>query len=179
MDYKSAGTFISNLRKTEGLTQQAFAKKFHVTHQAVSKWENGIALPDTEVLISIADTYKIKVDDILKAKIAPSPDIKFEFGFGIIPYLDLKNKDNLLTRVSTLRSSLKAAYAADIPNVHFLDNCRLGDLEYRIGVNGTVLTDNHLDLVDEDDRIIEMLKNLEFDIQNHVINNNYSNNTQG
>lgn len=175
----STGAFITNLRKREGLTQQEFAKKFHVTHQAVSKWENGIALPDTEVLIYIANIYKIKVDDILNVKTNCTLDIKFEFGFGIIPYLDLKKKDNLLTRVPTLRSGLNSAFAVDIPNIHFLDNRSLKDLEYRISLNGTVLTDNHLDLVAEGDRITEMLKNLEFDIQNYVIKNIHSNNTQG
>lgn len=77
MDYKLTGAFISNLRKTEKSTQKEFAKKFHVTHQAVSKWENGIALPDTETLISMANSYNIKVDDILNAKTECSPDIKY------------------------------------------------------------------------------------------------------
>lgn len=179
MDNKSIGTFISNLRETEGLTQREFAKKFHVTHQAVSKWENGIALPDTELLISIADAYKIKVDDILNANIDCILEIQFEFGYGIIPYMDLKKKENLLTRVPTLRSSLKSAYSIDIPDIHFLDNGDLADLEYRISVNGTVRSDNHLDFVAEDDRITEMLKYIEFDIQNYIIKKNNSINAQG
>ena len=48
------GHRIASLRKALGYAQAAFAQKLHVSTQAVSKWETGLALPDIEVLLNIA-----------------------------------------------------------------------------------------------------------------------------
>jgi len=70
VNYQAVGTFISKLRKTKGLTQMEFAECLNVTHQTVSKWENGITLPDTETLFALSKQFKVKVDDILKVILA-------------------------------------------------------------------------------------------------------------
>jgi len=108
VNYQAVGTFISKLRKTKGLTQMEFAECLNVTHQAVSKWENGITLPDTETLFALSKQFKVKVDDILNGNISgfmhntescdniednqcsisgENTEIRFEFGLGIIPFI--------------------------------------------------------------------------------------------
>lgn len=52
-------------RKTLGLTQQNLAEMLHVSFQAVSKWENGTAYPDIELLGQIASALGITVDALL------------------------------------------------------------------------------------------------------------------
>lgn len=51
----SIGERISSLRKTQNISQVQLAKALGVSRQAVSKWENDLAAPDTIRLIQIAD----------------------------------------------------------------------------------------------------------------------------
>ncbi|MBQ8356693.1 MAG: XRE family transcriptional regulator [Clostridia bacterium] len=68
LDILQIGNKIRELRKERGLTQQAFAQALHVSFQAVSNWERGIAPPDLENLIGIASYFGILVDDLLRQK---------------------------------------------------------------------------------------------------------------
>lgn len=68
LDAKRIGEYIAQLRKAKGLTQSALADMLCVTHQAVSKWENGAALPDVEVLVAMRQVFGVSVDDILNAR---------------------------------------------------------------------------------------------------------------
>ena len=52
-------------RKAKDLTQEQIAEIFHVSPQAISRWENGATYPDIEILPSIAAYFKISVDELL------------------------------------------------------------------------------------------------------------------
>ena len=56
---------FKNLRKSSELTQEQIADIFHVSPQAVSRWENGITYPDIEMLPALADFFNTSVDDLL------------------------------------------------------------------------------------------------------------------
>lgn len=56
---------IKNIRKNEGLTQEAFADKVGVTRQAVSNWENDKNLPDIETVIRIAGIFHVSLDQLV------------------------------------------------------------------------------------------------------------------
>lgn len=47
--------------------QEQFAEKLNVTRQAVSNWENNRNLPDIEMLILIAQTFHISLDNLILA----------------------------------------------------------------------------------------------------------------
>ncbi len=70
LDITLLGTRIRELRKQKGLTQEAFARELHVSFQAVSNWERGIAPPELETLFRIASFFHVLVDDLLR----PSPE---------------------------------------------------------------------------------------------------------
>lgn len=53
---------IKELRLSQGLNQSDFAKRLYVTPGAVSQWETGRTIPDTERLIAIANEFKIPLD---------------------------------------------------------------------------------------------------------------------
>ena len=51
IDKTSWGAFVARLRKEKGLTQKELAQRLLVSDKAVSKWETGTSLPDTQLLI--------------------------------------------------------------------------------------------------------------------------------
>lgn len=57
---------ILSLRTKSGLSQEALAEKLMVSRQAVSKWESGITLPETEKLITISNMFGVSLDYLLK-----------------------------------------------------------------------------------------------------------------
>lgn len=54
------------LRKQYGISQEGLADQLSVSRQAVSKWETGQTLPETEKLIRLADLYSVSLDDLLR-----------------------------------------------------------------------------------------------------------------
>lgn len=59
------GNKIRILRKKHRLTQEQFAEKMGVTFQAVSKWENDVALPDITIIPAMAHCFGISTDELL------------------------------------------------------------------------------------------------------------------
>lgn len=53
---------IQKLRKKKNITQEQLAEALHVSTQAVSKWETGVSLPDTQTLPNISDYFGISLD---------------------------------------------------------------------------------------------------------------------
>ena len=69
MDSERIGKFIKELRKKNNLTQADLASKYGVTYQAVSKWENGINLPDIALLKEMSKDFNVNIEDILSGEI--------------------------------------------------------------------------------------------------------------
>lgn len=73
MNQEKIGQVIKEIRTKNNLSQQAFAEKFGVTYQAVSKWENGKNIPDIATIKEICKEYNLKLEDLLDAKISSKP----------------------------------------------------------------------------------------------------------
>ncbi len=56
---------IRNLRKEKGLSQEELAVKLNVVRQTVSKWEQDLSVPDSEMLIKIAGVFDVTVSQLL------------------------------------------------------------------------------------------------------------------
>lgn len=65
MNQEKIGSLIKKIRKENNLTQQDLAKKYGVTYQAVSKWENGKNIPDIALLKEICSDYNIDINELL------------------------------------------------------------------------------------------------------------------
>lgn len=61
---------ILALRRAEGMTQEELAEICHVSRQSISKWEADIALPETEKLLILGDTFRVSMDILLKDELA-------------------------------------------------------------------------------------------------------------
>ena len=56
---------IKKLRQEKGLTQEELAVRLNVVRQTVSKWEQGLSVPDSELLIKIAEVFEVTVGSLL------------------------------------------------------------------------------------------------------------------
>lgn len=66
---------IKNLRKAKGISQEELAIRLNVVRQTVSKWERGLSVPDSGMLISLAEELDTSVSVLLGEDVAePSPD---------------------------------------------------------------------------------------------------------
>ena len=64
MDQEKFGKLIKEIRKKNNLTQKQFADKYNVTYQAVSKWENGLNMPDILLIRQISKDFNISLDEL-------------------------------------------------------------------------------------------------------------------
>ena len=65
MDQIKIGKFIAQSRKKQKLTQMQLADKLGITDKAVSKWERGITMPDTSIMLALCDILNIRVEELL------------------------------------------------------------------------------------------------------------------
>lgn len=56
---------IKSIRKSKGLSQEELAVKLNVVRQTVSKWENGLSVPDSDMLISVSEVLETPVSVLL------------------------------------------------------------------------------------------------------------------
>lgn len=56
---------IKAIRKAKGLSQEELAIKLNVVRQTISKWENGLSVPDSDMLISISEIFETPVSALL------------------------------------------------------------------------------------------------------------------
>lgn len=64
---------IKAIRKTKGLTQEELSIKLNVVRQTVSKWEKGLSVPDSEMLISISKVLDTPVSTLLGETVDETP----------------------------------------------------------------------------------------------------------
>lgn len=61
---------IKTIRKSKGFSQQELAVKLNVVRQTVSKWEQGLSVPDSDMLISISQALETPVSTLLGETVA-------------------------------------------------------------------------------------------------------------
>ena len=69
---------LKAVRKSKGLSQQELAVKLNVVRQTVSKWEQGLSVPDSNLLISISEALETPVSTLLGEPVmeAEADDLK-------------------------------------------------------------------------------------------------------
>lgn len=60
---------LTNLRIQNGYSQEKLAEKLYVSRQAVSKWEVGTTLPETDKIIAISNFFDVSIDYLLKESV--------------------------------------------------------------------------------------------------------------
>ena len=62
---KKVGHFLKELRNEKKLIQEELAEKLRVSNRSISRWENGVTMPDFVLIIEIAKYYDIEIKEIL------------------------------------------------------------------------------------------------------------------
>ena len=62
-------------RKANGWSQEDFAEKLNVSRQAISRWENGTALPDAQNILQISKLFQVTTDYLLNDDYESDSDI--------------------------------------------------------------------------------------------------------
>ena len=137
MDAKKVGQFIKELRTKNNLTQKELADKYYVTYQAVSKWENGINLPDVMLIKQMSKDFNISVDDILNGKVNKKSNIIIYIVlflvivgiiFSIVVFFN-RNKSFEFKKITSTCENFKitgsAAYSKDKTSIYIssIDYC--------------------------------------------------------
>lgn len=68
MNQKKIGSFLKELRKEKGITQEEFAEKIKVAGRTVSRWETGTNMPDISLLIEIAEFFDVSIPEIINGE---------------------------------------------------------------------------------------------------------------
>lgn len=85
---------LKTLRKNKGFTQEELAARLNVVRQTVSKWEKGQSVPDSEMLVRLAEIFEVPVSQLLGGPIEPDaqPDALAEQLARINEQLVIKNR---------------------------------------------------------------------------------------
>lgn len=88
------GENLKTLRKNKGFTQEELAARLNVVRQTVSKWEKGQSVPDSEMLVRLAEIFGVPVSQLLGGPIEPDaqPDALAEQLARINEQLVIKNR---------------------------------------------------------------------------------------
>ena len=103
MDQIKIGRFIAQCRKNVGLTQMQLAEQLGVTDRAVSKWENGRAMPDSSIMLDLCERLNITVNDLLCGEVVSMENYNKELEKNLIEMTRAKEEaDKRLLRVEVV-----------------------------------------------------------------------------
>lgn len=68
MDQKKIGSFLKELRKEKGITQEEFAENLSVSGRTVSRWETGTNMPDISLLVEISEFFDVSIPEIINGE---------------------------------------------------------------------------------------------------------------
>ena len=90
MNQEKIGKFIAKCRKDKDLTQRELSEKLGVSNRAVSKWENGISMPDLSIMKSLCDELDITINELFDGEKSENkiPDD------NIVATIELSNKNH-------------------------------------------------------------------------------------
>ena len=72
MDMQRIGSFLAQLRKEQGLTQEQLAQELGTSNKTISRWERGTYLPPVEMLQLLSEMYSLTINELLQGeRIAP------------------------------------------------------------------------------------------------------------
>ncbi len=107
MDQIKIGKFISQCRKKKQLTQSELAEKLNITDRAISKWENGLCLPDSGTMPALCEILNITINDLFSGEKVDMNNYHEKAEQNLLAMQKLKEEaDKRLLRTETIITSL-------------------------------------------------------------------------
>lgn len=97
---------IKTLRKSKGLSQQELAVKLNIVRQTVSKWEQGLSVPDSDMLISLSEVFETPVSTLLGETVAQTETDPFKAISEKLEVINLQLAQRKTTRRKMIHWSL-------------------------------------------------------------------------
>ena len=97
---------IRNLRKQKCLSQEELANRLHVVRQTVSKWESGLSVPDSYLLINLANELDVSVSDLLGETIKETNENDLKTLSEKLEYINLKLSNQRIQKIKRIRMLL-------------------------------------------------------------------------
>ena len=114
---------IKRIRKSKGLSQEELAIKLNVVRQTVSKWENGLSVPDSSMLIMLADELDSTVSELLGEPIAEPTIDDLKILSEKLEVINLQLAKRSLTKVKTIRWILISLCAVIVIHSKLMIKC--------------------------------------------------------
>lgn len=92
MDQIKIGEFISLKRKEKNITQSELAERLNITDRAISKWENGICLPDASNMLDLCNILDITINDLFSGEVVDMKDNEKKLEENLLEMIRLKEK---------------------------------------------------------------------------------------
>ena len=102
---------IKRIRKSKGLSQEELAIKLNVVRQTVSKWENGLSVPDSDMLITLADELDTSVNVLLGETVTESTTDDLKAISKKLEVINLQLAKRNMVKIKTIRLILIALCA--------------------------------------------------------------------
>lgn len=97
---------IKKLRKSKGLSQEELAIKLNVVRQTVSKWENGLSVPDSNMLIWLANELDTSVSTLLGESVPETASDDLKIIAEKLEVINLQLAKRRLMEVKMIRGAL-------------------------------------------------------------------------
>ena len=94
---------IKRIIKSKGLSQEELAIKLNVVRQTVSKWENGLSVPDSSMLIILANELDTTVSELLGEPVAEPTTDDLKILSEKLEVINLQLAKRSITKVKTIR----------------------------------------------------------------------------
>lgn len=94
---------IKRIRKSKGLSQEELAIKLNVVRQTLSKWENGLSVPDSSMLIILANELDTTVSELLGEPVAEPTTDDLKILSEKLEVINLQLAKRSITKVKTIR----------------------------------------------------------------------------
>ena len=113
---------IVELRKANGMTQEELAALCNVSRQSISKWEADIALPETEKILILGETFRVSMDILLKDELTLN-EVKDVYSCG---NNTIQKKKQELYEGILIKESIVDDSIIDCLNIHKIELWNIG-----------------------------------------------------
>ncbi len=153
MDLMKIGTFLQELRKEKGLTQEQLAEQLGVARRTVSRWETGANMPDLDILVELSDLYAVDLREILNGE-RECEHMNEELKETVLQVADYSSEEKarLMQRMHWLFIAGLIGFTAFLVTVlleldttapyEFIGNCGLG-MAYGMIIVGVIFTSRY------------------------------------